>query len=101
MRCVAGRSRVRHTGEFSARAAAFQAVGDLGRWASAVGVDQQSLQEALPEGNEMWELNDQFCCVWWITWRHASQLGGVVPENSCCCVLACFRCLVECVVGAW
>ena len=57
---VAERSCFRNNGEFSARAAVFQAAGDLEQWANAVGVDQQILQEALPEGNEMWELNDRF-----------------------------------------
>ena len=56
---VAERSRFRQHGEVGARAAAFQAAGDLKRWAIALGVDQQSLQDALPEGNEMWELNDR------------------------------------------
>ena len=57
---VAERSRFRHNGNLGARVSAFQAAGDLGRWANAVGVDRQSLQDALPEGNEMWEPNDRF-----------------------------------------
>ena len=57
---VAERSRFRHNGGFNARAAAFQAAGDLERLAKAMGVDQQSLHEALPEGSKMWELNERF-----------------------------------------
>ena len=57
---IAERSRFRHPGVTSARAAAFQATGHLQRWAQAVGVDEQSLHEALPEGSERWELDERF-----------------------------------------
>ena len=57
---VAERSRFRHNGNLGVRASAFQEAGYWERWANAVGVDQQSLQDALPQGNEMWELNDRF-----------------------------------------
>ena len=56
---VAERSRFRHAGVASARAAAFQA-GDLHRWAHAAGVDEQSLLQAMPEGSERWELDERF-----------------------------------------
>ena len=57
---IAERSRFRHPGVPSARAAAFQATGHLQRWAQAVGVDEQSLHEALPEGSERRELDERF-----------------------------------------
>ena len=57
---IAERSRFRHPGVPSARAAAFQATGHLQRWAQAVGVDEHSLHEALPEGSERWELDERF-----------------------------------------
>ena len=57
---VAERFRLRHHGVPSARAAAFQAPGDLHRWAQAAGVDEQSLLQAMPEGSGRWELDERF-----------------------------------------
>ena len=57
---VAERSRFRQPGVASARAAAFQAAGDLQQWAQAVGVDEESLREVLPEGSGRWELDERF-----------------------------------------
>ena len=54
------RSRFSRNGDVGARAAAFRAAGDVERLAHAVGVDHQTLRGALPEGNGMWELDDQF-----------------------------------------
>ena len=57
---VAERSRFRLPGVPSARAAAFQAAGDLQRWAQEVGVDEESLREVLPEVSGRWELDERF-----------------------------------------
>ena len=69
---VTERSRFRHPEVPSARAAAFRAAGDLQRWAQAVGVDEGSMREALPEAHEKWKLDTRFPEVR-ARWREKSQ----------------------------
>ena len=57
---VTERSRFRRPEVPKARAATFEASGDLQRWAQAVGVDEGSMHELLPESCEKWELDRQF-----------------------------------------
>ena len=96
---LAERSRFRHNGDLDARAAAFWAAGHLERWANAVGVDQQSLRDALPELSDMWELDDLFPKVpgkwrakslWTVLrgrpWRREERILILEPRAQCTAV---------------